>query len=1473
MKKLTFLIALLCCFTFSNGQSNKRLKEFSKDFSTYIDELNTFMSTGSPSEYRKKMLKVFSKKWKGSDFSSSNKEVIIDISNKMLKSRKRQVHFEGFLNAILAFNKHESFKVQFNNWSQIIQFYIENEPTSRLQKLFAYTDDLFDEQVLFKNRSLYWQTSLTSFRFSIEDSTACMTFTQPLDLICIARGDTMKITNTQGVYYPMKSVWKGQNGLVDWKKAGYSMTEVYAELSDYSIKLKTPNYKADSVRFYNEMIFGEEAIYGNLEDKLVNRNKEDERVNYPKFNSYKKDIILSDLIEDVDFQGGYSLHGNRFVSTGGDGKLASLIFYRNGKQFIRVSSQRIASVGSRVLGSDASVKIFFENDSIIHPGLNLIYDLENRRLDLISDDEGISSSPYVNTYHNLEMRFEKLEWYIDNDEMVFGNLMGSNSKPAFFESSSFFTKNKFDKMIGIDANHPLVIINEFNQKYGINNTFLIEDFLNLSKFSDDQDIRFLMNLTRQGFLNYNSALGHVRVKDNVERYIMAKSEKIDHDVIILKSSQAENNANAILDLTSMDLDIFNVENIRVSEERAVLAIPSDRKVTVKEGLNFNLSGKLIAGSGGRFRIKSNDITFNYEDFRMYFKDGSTEIWIPNNQDKRDEKGNLILEPLQSEITISNGELLVDTNINKSGIWNEDYPQYPIIRSYNRSKVFYDQEDIFSGVYSRDRFYFDIDPFEIDSLDSYNRTSLSFPGELNSADIFPNFRQELRVQADNCLGFEITIPEGGYPLYVDKGEFLSTNTLTLNKSGLRGSGDFIYLSSKTNSDDYLFFPDSMNTFAKTFELSRTSGEGGVPQASGNTIYEHWLPYDEVLTIRKQAEDLVLYGAKATLDGECYLTPMGLSGAGIVALEDSELFSNLYYFNLNEFNADTADFILNRSDDLEAIAFESVNLQTKINLVDRTGTFQSNGTGSFVSFPENQYICYIDELKWFMDKSLVELGVSSGGAGSRFVSVHPEQDSLSFVSRKASYSLIDYIIQAQEVDEILVADAAIYPGDGAVTVETGSIMRTLNNASLLINTEERYHELFDASINIQGGKSYTGVASVNYQGRGIDTQVIRFDTLFIDSTLQSVGYGEIFPERGFQFNPQFAYKGKVIMEGSMKDFLYDGAFQVKHECYLVNDGWVRFNDYVGMDEIKLPIGDSLFNEDGRNLYVGPIMSDERMYPAFLSLLENETDIVMMPIKGYLSYNNSKSQFIVENEDSQSRFTMNNSGCIMKGDGEFNLGIDLGRVDIKTTGSFNYNAVENTFKSTCMFSLDFYMSSKAMDFMGEELYNDPMADELEMRESYYIPNFNRLLGDEDLTFEYEMYGLFEKLPKQLKKTLNFYEVNFEWDSESSSLMSKKMLGLGNINNYQINKLYKGRIELNNDISGDILNLYLETDIGEWYYFNYFNDIMLSRSSMDEYNIQIMEVKTQQKKLPTVNGKAPYQYDLSSETDVDNFKKRFFR
>ena len=81
---------------------------------------------------------------------------------------------------------------------------------------------------------------------------------------------------------------------------------------------------------------------------------------------------------------------------------------------------------------------------------------------------------------------------------------------------------------------------------------------------------------------------------------------------------------------------------------------------------------------------------------------------------------------------------------------------------------------------------------------------------------------------------------------------------------------------------------------------------------------------------------------------------------------------------------------------------------------------------------------------------------------------------------------------------------------------------------------------------------------------------------------------------------------------------------------------------------------------------------------------------------------------------------------------------------------------------------MSEDARRFMGQDLYNDPMADELEMKEKFYVPNFNRILGNKDLSFQYDLYGEFEKLPKALNKSIYFYDINLEWNQENTSIMS---------------------------------------------------------------------------------------------------------
>ena len=86
------------------------------------------------------------------------KKTIYDISNIMLKERKRQTHFEKMLGALVAFAKIEKFNSEFSNWSGIVQEMLKTSTTSRQMKFFAFSQDLFEDNTLMRNRSVIWKT-------------------------------------------------------------------------------------------------------------------------------------------------------------------------------------------------------------------------------------------------------------------------------------------------------------------------------------------------------------------------------------------------------------------------------------------------------------------------------------------------------------------------------------------------------------------------------------------------------------------------------------------------------------------------------------------------------------------------------------------------------------------------------------------------------------------------------------------------------------------------------------------------------------------------------------------------------------------------------------------------------------------------------------------------------------------------------------------------------------------------------------------------------------------------------------------------------------------------------------------------------------------------------------------------------------------------------------------------------------------
>ena len=73
-----------------------------------------------------------------------------------------------------------------------------------------------------------------------------------------------------------------------------------------------------------------------------------------------------------------------------------------------------------------------------------------------------------------------------------------------------------------------------------------------------------------------------------------------------------------------------------------------------------------------------------------------------------------------------------------------------------------------------------------------------------------------------------------PLYGDKGRFV--NRIDLSNDGLRGEGTVYYLNSTTTSDNFIFYPDSMKTLAKTFRASELLAAVEFPDVRGDSVTE-------------------------------------------------------------------------------------------------------------------------------------------------------------------------------------------------------------------------------------------------------------------------------------------------------------------------------------------------------------------------------------------------------------------------------------------------------------------------------------------------------------------------------------------------------------------------------------------------------------------------------------------------------------
>ncbi|MFT6716035.1 MAG: hypothetical protein ACJA0Q_000664 [Saprospiraceae bacterium] len=1514
---LSFCFVLLSVYT----QGQAKVKQFSNDPNEFLEEIyqlfiesDPVLAEGFRAEFKavfpldslvlKKRIKVYKKATKAqkiryrklkiksdfayrdttAKFSNYQIDAIVKTCDQMMVNRLKAIpHFAGYFNTLLSFINTNQSEESFEAWNIALNKLL-SENKRHFNTFITNCNNIFLYRSVYVSSNVRWIRTSDKFTFRY-DSLPKVIFPK-MDLYCLAKGDTAFIYNTEGSYYLTKGIWQGKGGKVLWTRAGIKPSVSYALLKNYRIDMKSSFYTADSVLYTNKKYFPQE-VQGRLEEKLLAKTRKSV-ASFPQFYSYSGRVKIAEVEKNVDYEGGFLIKGAKLIGKEASGVRAKLTFKRNNKPFLIADANSFTMSEEKISTNSAKVVMLLEEDSIFHPSLKMKFLLKKRELTLYRQEKGLGAAPYSNSYHKMDMYLEWLQWEIDKPTMEFTTLVGSSNQQMVLESSNYYSAQRFNNLQGLQDVHPLYIIRQFVEEKNNGDRVCLDTDISAHFTLDDNSIqRLLIKFANMGFVLYDINKGVVTIQQRLFDYLDAKSKKSDYDNITV-ISDIKGKSNAVLNLDSYQMDINGVRSVVLSKVRTTGFIPKGRHIVLSKNRDMTFDGILRSGN---YEFHGKQFSFSYDSFNIALP--SVDSVRLKAADRRMEK-----KGEQSAYTMVNsvienvqGKLIIDPPNNKSGIHIDSFPAYPKLISTGNSYVKYNKRNKRGNAYDPQKVFFKLDPFEVDSLGTFTNDGVQFAGTFVSGGIFNDLQENLGMMPDHSLGFSRTTEYDGEPVYGGKATF--KNKINVSNQGIMGDGDFEYITSVAKSTDFIFYPDSMNAFAQEFTLDEITTGVEYPDVDAKNVNVHYEPNPDFMKVRNTTFPMTMYNYEARLDGELTYNREAMIGSGVIDFDNAELTSNLFDFKNTKFMADTADFKLKSESDVQGIAFETKNMNSTIDLKKREGDFVANDGASYVNFPINQYVCYMDQFKWFMDDFTLELSstdatskeanTGAGGndldlSGAEFISTHPDQDSLKFISPKANYYLKDNTIKAHEVKYINVADARIYTGDGEIEVRKGADMKLLEQAEIVANVVTKYHTITEATVSINARRDYTAEGEYQFLDAEGEGQNIHFNNIRVDAEFQTIASGLVGESQGFTLDPYFEFKGEGSIEANKLGMYFKGGTRLIHECDLMKP-WLAFSADIDPADVMIPINDKVKGYDkSMTLTSGVSFSNARMQPynLFLGPKNYHSDEMIVTAKGFLKYNEDEGEYQISSKEklNESSFAgnliaLNTETCDLRGDGKMTLSTKLGQVKMLTAGEVTSTMEDKKTNMATMMTFDFMLENSMWKYLAQTL----AAAELEkvvISETYYEKGISEFVDKktaDKLISELNLFGKLKKVPNEFTHDMVFSDVNMVWNNKTQSFISDGAIGIGLIEKTQIDKYVSGYIEVVKRKKKQALNIYLELDGETWFYFNYSKGIMKVASSDAIFTSAINNVKEAKRSNKGTKKTGPYTYMQASEL----MKKKF--
>jgi hypothetical protein len=975
-------------------------------------------------------------------------------------------------------------------------------------------------------------------------------------------------------------------------------------------------------------------------------------------------------------------------------------------------------------------------------------------------------------------------------------------------------------------------------------------------------------LSQKGMINYNPVTGMIQVKDKAMHFYDAKKGETDYDNLKIHSI-TDKASNATVNFKRHRMSVRGVEEVNVSDSLNVILKPDSSVITILQNRDIKFDGTINAGN---FEINGKDFTFKYDSFfinlnkidsiRFYVTEknakGQTVRRRVNNAMVGADSTATAAAGLKSGSKETSGTLYINLPGNKSG--RSKTTNYPRLDASAGGVIYFDRSEVLDGAYDRSVFFV-VPPFKLDSLNDADPGSINFDGSFISSGMFPGFKEKLHTMPDKSLGFTHIIPKTGYALF--KGDGKVFGGLNMDNAGLRVTGKIEYLAATVESNDFVFYPDSVLGKGKVGELKEKQfGKVWFPQVTLSEFELNWKPRQDRFHLKNLKDPFNLYNKTAQLDGSLTVSKTGVAGTGRLLTRGSEAKSDALSFSAKDFSARHASFqVKTTNPDKPALAGEDIRLT--FNLAQNFAEISPEVEGvAAIDFPYAQFKTSIQKARWDLTTQRITMtkDASVPIENSYFYTTRKELDSLSFNAEKAEYDIKTQHLKVSGIPYIVVADAKITPENNEVLILENAKINQLKNTTIVLDTLNGYHRLTQGVVDIISRKEFTGYANYQYVNASSDTFAIKMTDFRLEpiseeakakrhkgaAHLHTVANGAVDEKTKLVLAPRIFYKGDMTLYASKPALQLRGFAKLDLKKIKNYNTWLKYEQSGDEKDVYLNF-DEAVTEEGRKAEAGlHFATDNSLYITFVFDKKSPDDDDFFLPSGALHFDKESGEFRIEDRQkaageklSGKVFDYNEDKQEVRFEGPVNFFRGYKEFGLTASALGSGNLETNEIKLNSFIMADMNLPPQAYQMMAADLMAvikhesvpEGLGDQTELL--YKIAD---IVGEKVVKdFEQRSLQGYVSLGTiaALAQPMVFANTNLKWSQKYKSFFSDGTLGMSNIQRFDINGAFEGFMEIRRNEDGSpVFHVFFKASPESWYYFGYEDNRLMVQSSNEPFN-----------------------------------------